>query len=94
MTDYSTGSDYDHINSSLTTTYTEITYAKPIRGFRIQSRGEANIRHKRRSTDTDYFTIKGGSLVPYTISDMVASSSLGFFATETGTETAEITVYF
>ena len=94
MSDLSIGSDWDIINQDLTTTYVEVTHPRPIRGFRIKARGEANIRHKRLSSDTKYSTIKGGTAEPFTIWLSQATASLGFYAAEAGTETLEAYVFF
>ena len=94
MSDLSIGSDWDVTVKSLTTTYSEFTYTRPIRGFRIKARGEGNVFHKRREADSAYSTIKGGTAEPFTVWLSQATSSLGFFATESGTETLEAYVFF
>lgn len=94
MADIDVGTDWDIINTQLTDSYTEITYSRTIRGFRAQARGESNIRHKRRSTDSNYSTIKSGSQPPYTLLMNASTVSLGFFAAESGDEIIEIVVFF
>lgn len=94
MSDLSIGSDWDIINAPVTITYEEVTYTRPIRGFRIKARGEGNVFHKRKDADTKYCTIKGGTAEPFTVWLSQATSSLGFFATESGTETLEAYVFF
>lgn len=97
MSDIFAGSDWDVINTSLTGTYVEVTYTKNIRGFRVQARGEKDVRHKRKNADTKYVTIKAGSAAPYSVmlspSDP-ATTSLGFFAVASGSETLESLVFF
>ena len=94
MADFSIGSNWDVINQALDTNYVEVTYTVPIRGFRINARGENDIRHKRKSADTKYHTIKGGTGEPFTIWLSQATPSLGFFAVGAGTETMEVVVFY
>lgn len=94
MADIDVGQDWDIINTELTGDYSEVTYSRTIRGFRAQARGESNIRHKRRSSDSNYSTIKSGSQPPYTLLMNSGTVSLGFFAAESGSETLEIVVFF
>lgn len=91
------GTDWDTINANLTTSYVEVTYVRAIKDFLVQARGDSNVRHKRRSADTNYFTIKAGGYADKKtiLSDAnFAGSSLGFFAVESGTDVLEGYVTF
>jgi len=96
MSDLSTPRDWKTLNVSLNASYQEVKVGTNVifRGFRVQSRGESNILHKKLTGDTDYITIKGGISMPYTILGYFENGSLGFFATESGTEVAEITIFY
>lgn len=94
MADRANGSDWGVINQELDTTYEEITYTRPIRGFRINARGETNILHKRKEADSNYHTIKAGTGEPFEFWLSNETPSLGWFKAETGTETVEIVVFY
>lgn len=94
MSDLQTSTDYEILNESVTTSYAEITYTKPIRGFRLQVRGNTVIYHKRKSADTNYVTIWPRTNVPYVFYTASVTPSLGFYKTATGTDTLEIIVFY
>lgn len=86
--------DWDVVNQGLTTDFAEVTYSRTVRKFRIQARGEITLYHKRRITDSNFITIKAGSNHPYEVLLNSSSVSLGFFATESGSDTLEGLVFF
>lgn len=94
MGDLAIGSHWDVINADLTSSYVEVTYGRAIRGFVVKARGEGNIRHKKLDADTKYVTIKGGTGHPFTVFLASSSSSLGFFATESGEDVLEGYVFY
>lgn len=94
MSDLIIGTDWDVINFELTSDFQQVTYSRAIRGFRIQARGESDVYHKRRSSDSNYTTIKAGSNHPYEIVLLSATASLGYFSCASGSETLEIIVFF
>lgn len=82
------------LNQAITTSYAQVTYTRPIRGFRVQCRGDSVVFHKKLTGDTNYYTIKARTNHPYELYNMDSSPSLGFFRTEDGSDTLEIIVFF
>lgn len=93
MSDVAVASDWDIINYVLTASPVEVTYTRPIRGFKVKARGETDILHRRSAGASSYATIKGGTEDPITVILRVASPSLGFFSGTTG-ETMEAYVFW
>lgn len=92
-----TGNNWDIINQAITASYVEVTYTRHVKNYLIQARGDSNVLIKRLNSDTKYFTLKSGSSASRDIllaSPSADSASLGFFATDSGTDTLEVIVIF
>lgn len=94
MSDLIVSSQWDIVNTSLDTNYQEITYSRAIRGYLINSRGETDILMKKTDAATDYKTIKAGGERPMNLYMPASSNSLGWFRVATGTDVAEIMVFY
>ncbi len=96
MSDLIVPSDWDIINFVLTATPQEITYTRAIRGFRIKARGETDILHRKTLAASAYSTIKAGTAEPFNmiLNRNTSTQTLGFFSIASGSETAEVYVFW
>ena len=96
MTNYP-GSDWDIINTSVTSTDTEITYNRAIKAFAHRSRNGNTLQLRRQTTDVSFLTIIPGADPDFMViitNSSATQASLGFIRTEGPTDVVETIVIY